>query len=171
LSLRSLKGIPKIPKTRQKKAKNALDAIPEKKPDKIEYVCKVFYKYDDTVKKQLYVFAIETVVEFTNFSYEISVETLKEKNTITFFLMGLRAMPNMAPKIQPARSEVPFEDLMGDYTVNLVKQDGAINTAKYHFNIFMKEIKLVESFKPAKKNNRWFGRFEIAKEEFTFLTK
>lgn len=171
MSLRSLEGIPKIPKTRQKKAKNALDAIPEKKPDKIEYLCKVFFKYDNTSKKQLYVFAIETVAEFTNFSYEISVEAVKEKNTITFFLMGLRAMPNMAPKIQPARTEIPFDELMGDYTVNLVKQDGAINTAKYHFNVFMKEIKLIESFKPAKKNNRWFSRFEISEDEFSFLSK
>lgn len=171
MSLRSLKGIPKIPKARQKKVKNALDVIPQKKPDKIEYVCKVFFKYDDTSRKQLYAFAIETVAEFTNFSYEISVETVKEKNTITFFLMGLRAMPNMAPQIQPARSEFPFEDLIGEYTVNLVKQDGAINSARYNFNIFMKEIKLIESFKPAKKNNRWFSRFEVAEDEFTFLKK
>jgi hypothetical protein len=171
LSLRSLKGIPKIPKARQKKVKNALDAIPEKKPDKIEYVCKVFFKYDFTVRKQLYAFAIETVAEFTNFTYEISVETVKEKNTITFFLMGLRAMPNMAPVIQPARSEVTFEDLIGEYKVQLVKQDGAINNAIFNFNIFTKEIKLIESFKPVKKNNRWFSRFEIAEDEFSFAKK
>lgn len=171
MSLRSLKGIPKIPKTRQKKAVNALEAIPAKKPDKIEYVCKVFYNYDPTSKKQLYTFAIETVAEFTSFLYEVSVEAVKEKNTITFFLMGLRALTNMAPKIQPARSEVSFEDLIGEYTINLVKQDGAINQAKYSFNIFLKEIKLLESVKPPKKNNRWFARFEVSEEEFTFKTK
>jgi hypothetical protein len=171
LPLRSLEGIPKIPKTRQKKAKNALEAIPAKKPDKIEYVCKVFFKYDTTIKKQLYVFAVETVAEFTSFSYEVSIEAVKEKNTINFFLMGLRALPNMAPKIQPARSEVEFEDLMGDYTINLIKPDGAINEAKYHFNIFLKEIKLLESSKPPKKNNRWFVRFEVAEEEFSFQVK
>jgi hypothetical protein len=171
LSLRSLIGIPKIPKTRQKKAKNALEAIPQKKPDKIEYVCKVFFKYDTSLKKQFYVFAIETVAEFTSFAYEVSVEAVKEKNTITFFLMGLRALTNMAPKIQPARSEVPFEDLIGDYTINLVKPDGAINQATYHFNIFLKEIKLLESVKLPKKNNRWFVRFEVAENEFTFKIK
>jgi hypothetical protein len=171
LPLRILEGIPKIPKTRQKKAKNALEAIPAKKPDKIEYVCKVFFKYDTTIKKQLYVFAIETVAEFTSFSYEVSVEAVKEKNTINFFLMGLRALTNMAPKIQPARSEVAFEDLMGEYTIDLVKPDGAINQAKYRFNIFLKKIELVESTKPPKKNNRWFSRFEVAEEEFSFLIK
>jgi len=171
LPLRSLEGIPKIPKTRQKKAKNALDAVPQKKPDKIEYVCKVFFKYDTAARKQLYAFAIETVAEFTNFTYEVSVEAVKEKNIITFFLMGLRALPNMAPKIQPACSEVIFEDLIGDYIINLVKQDGAINQAKYHFNIFLKEIKLIESAKPPKKNNRWFSRFEVAEDEFSFMIK
>lgn len=171
MSLRSLEGIPKIPKTRQKKAKNALEAIPAKKPDKIEYICKAFFKYDPTIKKQLYVFAIETIAEFTSFSYEVSVEAVKEKNTITFFLMGLRAMPNMAPKIQPARSEVAFEDLMGDYIINFVKPDGAINQAKYHFNIFLKEIKMLEESKPAKKNNRWFAKFEVAEDEFSFQIK
>jgi len=171
MPLRSLDGIPKIPKTRQKKTQNALDAIPQKKPDKIEYVCKVFFKYDDTLKKQLYVFAVETVQEFINFSYEVSVQAEKDKNTITFFLMGLRALPNLAPRIQPARSEVAFDELMGEYLINIVKPDGAINSAKYVFNIFTKEIKLVESFKPAKKNNRWFCRFDIAEDEFSFLIK
>lgn len=171
MPLRSLNGIPKIPKTRQKKAKNALEAIPAKKPDKIEYVCKASFRYDNTTQKQLYLFAIETVAEFTSFSYEVSVEPVKEKNTITFFLMGLKALANMAPKIQPARTEIIFEDLIGEYTVNMVKQDGAINTAKYNFNIFMKEIKLLESFKPSKKNNRWFSRFEVAEEEFSFKIK
>lgn len=171
MPLRNLEGIPKIPKTRQKKAKNALEAIPAKKPDKIEYVCKAFFKYDGSLKKQMYVFAIETIAEFTSFAYEVSVEAVKEKNTITFFLTGLRALTNMAPKIQPARTDVPFEDLIGEYKIVIVKPDGAINEARYNFNIFLKEIKLLESSMPPKKNNRWFSRFEVAHEEFTFQIK
>jgi hypothetical protein len=168
LSLRKPKSIPKIPKTRKKKAHTALEAIPLKKPDKLEYVCKAFYSYDNKNNKQYCVFAVETIVEFTSFAYEISVEVIKEKNVINLILTGLSAKTNVVPLVQPARTEVLFEDLIGDYTINVLKQDGAINTAEYHFNIFKKEILLVKQYKPKKKNNRLFCRFEVALDEFSF---
>jgi len=168
LSLRKLKDLPKIPKTRKKKAYTALTAIPLKKPDKLEYVCKAFYKYDESVKKQYCVFAIETIVEFTSFSYEVSVEVIQEKNEFNIILMGLRAKTNVVPMVQPARTEILLEDLVGDYIVSVVKQDGAINTGEYHFNIFKKEILLTKQYKPKKKNNRHFCSFAVVEEEFSF---
>ena len=168
MSLKKPKEVPKIPKTRKKKPHAAISAVPTKKPDKLEYICNAFYKYDQQTKKQYCVFAIETVVEFTSFAYEVSVEALKEKNVIDFVLTGLRAKTNVVPLIQPARTELLFEDLIGDYTVNVVKQDGAINSAEYHFNIFKKEIVLLKQYKPKKKNNRLFCKFEVDKEEFSF---
>lgn len=168
MSLRKPKDIPKIPKTRKKKPHAALDAIPTKKPDKLEYYCKVFFKYDEKERKQYYAFAIETVVEFTAFAYEVSVDVIKEKNVINLVVMGLKAKMNSVPRIQPARNESLFEDLFGDYTVNVVKQDGAINSADFHFNIFKKELLLIKQYKPKKKNNRLFCEFMIADEEFSF---
>jgi len=168
LSLRKPKVIPKIPKARKKKANTAIAAIPLKKPDKLEYLCKAFYKYDESVKKQYCVIAIETVVEFTSFSYEVSVEVVKEKNILNFILMGLKAKTNVVPVVQPARTELLFEDLIGDYTINVVKQDGAINTGEFHFNIYKKEILLTKQYKANKKNNRLFCKFEVALDEFTF---
>ncbi len=160
-----------MPKTRKKKAFTALKTIPLKKPDKLEYICKAFYKYDPTIKKQYSVFALETIVEFSTFSYEITVETIREKNEIYFIPMGLRAKTNVVPLIQPARTEIFFEDLVGDYIVNVVKQDGAINTGEFHFNIYKKEILLTKQYKLKKKNNRLFCKFEIAEENFSFLEK
>jgi hypothetical protein len=168
LSLRKPKTIPKIPKTRKKKAHTSLTAIPLKKPDKLEYVCKAFYSFDIVERKQFCVFAVETIVEFTSFAYEVSVEVIKEKNEINLILMGLRAKTNVVPLVQPARTEILFQDLIGDYMVNVVKQDGAINTGEYHFNIFKKEILLTKQYKPKKKNNRLFCRFEVALDEFSF---
>jgi hypothetical protein len=168
LSLRKPKNIPKIPKTRKKKAHAALSAIPLKKPDKLEYICKAFYKYDTVEKKQFYVFTVETVVEFTSFAYEISIDVIKEKNIINLILVGLKAKTNVVPLVQPARTDILFQDLIGDYTVNVVKQDGAINTGEYHFNIFKKEILLAKQYKPKKKNNRLFCTFEVAEDEFSF---
>ena len=74
----------------------------------------------------------------------------------------------MAPKVQPARTEIPFDDLNGNFTVKVVKQDGAINTAEYSFNIFKKEIKLEKEFIPEKENNRLFCKFEVSEDEFSF---
>jgi hypothetical protein len=105
MPLRKPEGIPKIPKTRKKKPENALTAIPAKKPDKIEYLCKAFYKYDIPSKKQYCTFAIETAVEFTSFAYEISVDVIKERNVINLIIMGLTARTNIVPEIQPARNE------------------------------------------------------------------
>ena len=171
MSLKKPTSIPKIPKTRKKKAHTALAAIPTKKPDKIEYLCKAFYKYDDIAGKQYCVFAVETIVEFTSFSYEVSVDVIKEKNIFNFVLMGLKAKTNVVPLVQPARTELCFQDLVGDYVVNVVKQDGAVNTGEFHFNIYKKEILLTKQYKPKKKNNRLFCQFEVAEEEFTFSEK
>lgn len=171
MSLKKPKSIPKIPKTRKKKAYTALTAIPTKKPDKIEYLCKAFYEYNETTRKQYCVFAIETIVEFTSFSYEVSIDVIQEKNVINFVLMGLKAKTNVVPLVQPARTELRFQDLVGDYIVNVVKQDGAINTGEFHFNIYKKEIVLIKQYKPKKKNNRLFCQFEVAEEEFSFPEK
>lgn len=168
MSLKKPTSIPKIPKTRKKKAGTALSAIPTKKPDKIEYLCKAYYKYDDIARKQYSVFAIETIVEFTSFSYEVSVEVIKEKNVFNFILMGLKAKTNVVPLVQPAITELLFEDLVGDYIVNVVKQDGAINTGEFHFNFYKKEILLTKQYKLKKKNNRLFCKFEVAEKDFSF---
>jgi hypothetical protein len=168
LPLRKPINIPKIPKTRKKKAHTALSAVPAKKPDKLEYLCKAYYRYDEKIKKQYCAFTIETVVEFTSFAYEISVEVIREKNVFYFIVMGLKAKMDAVPRVQAARKELLFEDLVGEYVVNVVKQDGAINSADYRFNIFKKEIILEKEYKPKKKNNRLFCKFKVAEEEFSF---
>lgn len=168
MPLKKPTGILKIPRTRKKKANSALTAIPLKKPDKIEFICKAHFKYDKKLNKQFSAFVIETIVEFTSFTYEISVEVIRKKNELNFIITGLKANLNAVPIVQPAKKELLFEDLIGDYTVSVVKQDGAINSADFYFNIYSKEILLRREYKPKKKNNRFFCKFEVAKDEFTF---
>lgn len=168
MPLRKIKEIPKIPKTRKKKPEAIIASVPLKKPDKLEFICKAYFKYDSKLKKQFTAFLIETSVEFTNFTYEVSVETIHEKNVLYFVITGLIVRMDVVPQIAPARKEILLDTLTGDYTINVVKQDGAINSAEFHFNIFKKEIKLIKEFIPRKKNNRFFCKFEVAKEEFTF---
>ncbi len=168
MPLKKPNDLPKIPKTRKKRAEAALAAIPQKKPDKLEYHCKAFYRYDQPEQKQYAVLRVETVVEFTSFAYEISTEELRENDQIYIILMGLKAMSNLVPGVQVASKEIPLTDLVGEITVNLVKQDGSINAGKYKLNIYNKEIELVEEFLPPKKNNRLFSRFFVDNENNTF---
>lgn len=168
MPLKKPKDIPKIPKTRKKKAHSAIEAIPEPKPDKLEYICRAYFKYDRLHRKQLYVLSIETIAEFTSFAYEVSVDVVRDKHEIYLVLMGLTAKTNIVPEIKPAITEVEFDDLVGDYTINVVKQDGAINSCDMHFNLFLKEIKINKVFQPKKKNNRHFCDFYVDEEKFSF---
>lgn len=168
MPLKNPKEMPKIPKTRKKKAESAINAIPDPKPDKMEYMCRAFFRYEPTKKKQYYVISVETISEFTAFAYELNLEVLQDKKEIYIVIMGISAKTNMAPTIQPALTEIEFEDLMGEYTVNVVKQDGAINSAVFNFNIYSKEIKIEKEFKPDKKNNRLFCKFNVDHSQFSF---
>ena len=168
MPLKNPKDLPKIPKTRKKKAFNAIEAIPDPKPDKHEYNCKAFYHFDESSQNQLCVFRIETVAEFTSFVYEVAVDIVQEKREFYLVLMGLKAKANAIPGVEPAITDITFRDLVGEYQINIVKQDGAINSAVYKFNPFKKEILLVKEYKPKKKNNRLFCKFNIAEELFTF---
>ena len=67
--------------------------------------------------------------------------------------------------------EFVFEDLIGEHTVNVLKQDGCINSALFNFNIYNRTIDLVQEFLPEKKNNRLFCKFEVAEDEFSFADK
>ncbi len=171
MPLKNPKELPKLPKTRQKKAEGAIAAIPQKKEDKIEYVCRTFFKYDKLLAKQYSVIRIETIAEFTSFSYEVAVDVLHDKQDLFIVIKGLKANTNAVPKIGPALAEIYFEDFIGEYRINIVKQDGAINTGLYIFNPIGKKIILENKIKPKKKNNRWFCEFSVAEDLFSFNSR
>ncbi|MFA7288539.1 MAG: hypothetical protein WC055_06625 [Melioribacteraceae bacterium] len=159
---------PKLVKVREKKGISVLDAIPTKKPDKKEYLVRGFFRYEPIIKKQFLVFAVETITEFTSFAYEISLETFKENGEFYIVLMGLKAKTNIIPRVMPARTEIKLEELNGDFKINVLKKDGAINSAYFYANIFNKELILKEKWVAKKKNNRFFCDFEVANKEFSF---
>jgi hypothetical protein len=166
MPLKKPKDYPKLPKTRKKNIEAAKEAIPQKKEDKI---CSAFFKYDSVLNKQFCSFRIKTIAEFTSFAYEISVASRITKNIIDITLLGLHAKINYLPQVEVAKTDLDFENLYGEYTVNIIKQDGSINSAIFDFNIFKKEINLVKKFMPEKKNNRLFCEFEISYKDFSFI--
>lgn len=168
MPLRKQEKIPKVPKTRKKTIDKLKDTTPAKKEDQIEYRVKAFFHYDDVQQKQFYIISVETVKEFTFLSYEVTVDVLFEKETIDISLRGLNTLQSYLVTAKPAYTEIQFEDLIGKYTVNMIKQDGTMNSAVYDFNIYKKEITLVKTFLPEKKNNRHFCEFSVDEEKFSF---
>jgi len=162
MPLKKPEALPKIPKTRKKLPASFLENIPQKKEDKVEYNCHAFFFYDRSLKKQYYVLRLDTVVNFGSFSYSITYDAVKSKKVIDIVILGLKADINFLPDASPAESDVMFEDLFGEFTVNIIKQDGCVNSAVYDFNIFKKEILLKNKFIPTKQNNRLFCDFFTA---------
>ena len=50
MPLKKPQSVPKIPKARKKNVDVALNSIPAKKPDKIEYTCKALFNFDELTK-------------------------------------------------------------------------------------------------------------------------
>ncbi len=168
MPLKQPKSIPKLPKTRKKTIDALKKSTPLKKKGEVEYVINFYFKYDKVQGKQFYVVRINTVKEFSNLNYGIAVDVRKKKEVIDISLLGLNMRQSYLVNPQPAFTDLMFEDLYGQFQVNLIKQDGSINTADVDFNVFKKEIKIVKDFVPAKKNNGRFCTFMVDENSFTF---
>lgn len=168
MALKKPKEVPKIPKAREKSIDKLKKTTPAKKKKEIEFNCKIFFHRETQKGKQKYRFLIETLKMFSFLNYKLTAQARKDKKTIDISLLGLTALNDYLAKVQPATVEIDFENLFGEYTVNVIKQDGSINSAIVNFNIFKKEIQIVKEFLPEKKNNSKFCKFEIDKDNFTF---
>lgn len=168
MTLKKPKEVPKIPKAREKNIDKLKKATPAKKKSEIEFKCKIYFHKDSDKAAQKYRFEIETTKMFSFLNYKLTAQARKTKKTIDISLLGLTAMNDYLAKVQPAAAKLDFEDLFGEYTINILKQDGSINSALVNFNVFKKEIELVSEFLPEKKNNSKFCTFEIDKDSFTY---
>lgn len=168
MALKKPKEVPKIPKTREKSINKVKLITPKEKEGSLEFICKVFFYFNPHLKKQQYGIQVETVKQFSVMSYELTLKGAKSGKEIDISVMGLRAKQSYLNMAGPAYGEIYFDDLYGRHTINVIKQDGTINSAVFDFNIFKKEIVLSEEYLPEKKNNRRFCSFETAEEYFTF---
>ena len=169
MALRKVTEIPKIPKARVKTIDSQLDATPAKKKSEIEYRVVAFYNYDVLQKKQFYVVSLSTIKEFSQLNYELSVDVRKNKDSIDISILGLNTKQSYLVKPSAAVTDLFFEELFGNFKINVIKQDGSINTGIYYFNVFKKELRLVEEILPKKKFNRKFCKFEVDNNLNTFL--
>ena len=168
MTLKKPIDVPKIPKSREKNIDKLKKSTPLNKKTEIEFNCKIYFHKDGSNGKQKYRFEVETTKVFSFLNYKITAQARKEKNVIDISLLGLTAMNDYVAKVQPANVEIDFEELFGEFTINLIKQDGSINSALVNFNIYKKEIEFIKEFLPEKKNNSKFCTFEISKDQFTY---
>ncbi len=158
----------KVSKARVKSLEKLKRSTPAEKKNEIEYTVKTYFKYDESQRKQFYVISIFTVKEFASLNYEISVDVRKQKSVIDISLLGLNTRQTYYLEARSAYCDLLFENLFGKHTISLIKQDGSINQYIVDYNIFKKEITLLETVLPKKKNNRQFSTFTVVPELFTF---
>jgi hypothetical protein len=168
MPLKKPKSVPKIAKARRQTIDKLKEAVPLKKESELEYNCKITFRFNPLKKVQQYSFALETAKLFSSMNYGITIESKKDKKVIDISILGLSPRQTYFTEPGPAKSEVFFEDLYGEYTINIIKKDGSINSAVIDFNVFKKDIKLLNEFLPPKKNNRKFCSFKIDQSNFTF---
>lgn len=168
MALKKPKNIPKISKAQEKKIDKLKDSTPVKKESEIEFNCRIFFHLDSAKGNQKYRFNIETIKQFSFMNYELTVKANKTKKNIDISIIGLTAKNDYVSKVQPAFANIDFEELYGEHIINIIKQDGSINSAVVDFNIFKKEIKLIKTFLPEKQNNRNFCTFEIDDGSYSY---
>jgi hypothetical protein len=168
MALRKPNEIPKISKAREKTIDKLKKAIPKKKKEEIEFACKFYFHYDKKTKKQKCRIQLETIKLFTTLNYKISLQYRKIKNEIDISIFGLSARNDYLTEVKPAYEFVDFDDLFGEHIVNIIKQDGSINSVRVEFNLYKRQINLIDEFLPPKKNNGKFCSFEVAESLFSF---
>ena len=168
MALKKPKKIPLLPKTREKSIDKLKKSTPAKKKKEIEFNCRIYFYADKKNGQQKYRFEIETIKLFSVLNYKIIAQARKEKKTIDISLLGLTTLNDYVARVQAANIEIDFDNLFGEYTVNVIKQDGSINSAIVNFNAFKKEIEIIKEFLPEKKNNSKFCTFEVDKKSYSF---
>lgn len=168
MPLKKPKSNLKIVKARTKNPLAVIQSTPEKKKGKVDYICSAYYYYDNAQKKTFSVFRLETSVFFSSFIYEISAEKLEREGKNYIVLYGISAKSNSAPVPSPAYVDFIFDIPQSDYEINIVKQDGCINSAVFQFDFENRNIELLSKSIPKKKNNRLFCDFKVDTDKFSF---
>lgn len=135
------------------------DSDSRKNPE-YEYNCRIYFHRDKASGSQKYRIELETIKQFSTLNYEISCKAVKSKKNIEIRILGLKAKNDYISHVQPASAYIDFEDLYGEFNISIIKKDGTVNSAVVNFNIFKKEIKLLNTFNPDEKSKKIFCTFE-----------
>lgn len=144
------------------------EKIPDTEKSTVEYYCSVFFSFNKLKKQQEYCIRLETAKLFSTFNYKLTLINERKKNNINIKIKGLTPDHTYLSEVKPAICDIYLEELYGDYIINVIKQDGALNSAGFNFNIFNKQIRLLESNLNMNENVRQFCTFHTADDLNTF---
>lgn len=134
----------------------------------LEYYVRFYFEFDKVTGRQYYTIALSTFRLFSQLNYSITTKIKKQKDQITINLLGLSTNNSYYTNSYSAVSFLRLEELFGDFTVNVVKQDGTINSALVSFNIFNKTIEIRSTSSGNEGQDRIFCQFETDNSQFTF---
>jgi hypothetical protein len=99
----------------------------KKKQREPEYTLHVFHHHDERTRRELQVFLVRTVKEFTSFGYEILLDAVQRDRLIQLKVLGLRTTPLIMPGVGPASGRRDFANLQGLYNLSVIKLNGETN--------------------------------------------
>ncbi len=85
----------------------------KKKRREPEYSLHVFHYHDDRTRRDLQIFLVQTIKEFTSFNYEILLDAVMRERLIQLKILGLRTTPLIMPGVGPAKGHREFTNLRG----------------------------------------------------------
>lgn len=134
----------------------------------LEYYVRFYFEFDKVTGRQYYTIALSTFRLFSQLNYSITTKIKKQKDQITINLLGLSTNNSYYTNSYSAVSFLRLEELFGDFTVNVVKQDGTINSALVSFNIYNRTIEIRSTSSGNEGQDRIFCQFETDNSQFTF---
>lgn len=109
----------------------------------IEYRLLIAPLYKEDENKRVITFALRTTNEFSNFRYEIIVESELKDATIRFNIRGLRAPQVSIPGSGPAIYKTEYPDLGGEHNLIIIKPGKEENL--YTVSFTKKLISIIKS--------------------------
>jgi hypothetical protein len=99
----------------------------KKKKSQLEFRLFVYPTYNETTRKWATAFRLQTIEQFSNFTYEIVVKDTVREKTISWSIRGLQSPTVHLPGSGPASFMKEYENLKGVYEFVISKLDGAEN--------------------------------------------
>ncbi len=112
----------------------------------IEFKLLVTHAYDEVQDKKLLLVGLRTILEFTNFQYEISVEDVREGSSITLNILGLRAPKGTLPRMGTAQFKQVYEKPTTIKTIVVRKLEKKENT----FSVSVTRTRVLVNKQPQK---------------------
>ena len=112
-----------------------------KKKRNLDYTLNIFHHFDEQLKQNVVVFIVQTTKIFVSFRYEILLEDSHTAKDIYLKIVGLHVPELLMPQTGPARGRRDYQNLNGQYTLHVTKQDRTLNIFQIEISSSSIEIK------------------------------